>query len=350
LNCGTCGHSCLGGDCASGICQPFLLGSISSDTDYARATLLDGGKVYVFTQVGRGTAQNAWQFDAQSPSTPVEYQTGNGTVSCVMNGQLFWVNYGAAETIESCTFSNCAATATPVVTLASTDDFEVYPGCDPVNNEIIWVTESGGTSNFTLHRASANGSNARAITQFNFPSDGTSWSFVGSGLTSDQTDRLFFADGSSDGMGSSTLYYISTKTLNAAPVSIVTVTGQINESSFQGTLTNGSLVLSDLFLPTSSTYQVLNIPLPNGVISGSPPVFAAGNIFGGVLDQTNFYGTISSSSTIPSDALIRCPLANCSSPTIIARGQSSANYFAADTTAVYYTTSGTTAALWKVAK
>ena len=100
------------------------------------------------------------------------------------------------------------------------------------------------------------------------------------------------------------------------------------------------------------TYEVFSAPLPNGILSGAPPMFTAGNLFGGVIDQTTFYGSISeASSTIPSDAVVKCPLTNCSSPTIIARGQASAGFFADDATAIYWTTSGQTgAALWKAAK
>ena len=58
-----------------------------------------------------------------------------------------------------------------------------------------------------------------------------------------------------------------------------------------------------------------------------------------------------SGSTVPTDAVVKCPLSNCSSPAIVARGQGNANYFAVDATAIYWTTSGTSStALWKTAK
>ncbi len=87
---------------------------------------------------------------------------------------------------------------------------------------------------------------------------------------------------------------------------------------------------------TSVTYSA---PLPNGVLSGTPPTFFSGEIFAGVVDQTNFYGSLSNSTTVPSDAIVKCPLSNCTSPTIMTRGQANANYFADDATAIYWTTS-----------
>jgi len=264
-----------------------------------------------------------------------------------MNGQIFWTAYGAnSQVIDTCTFSNCQATTTPIVTLASTEGMYIYPGCDAAANEIAWVTADQTNQNFTVHRASATGANARVITQFFFPADGTTWTFLGI-LMNQHTERLFFAGNSPDGTGNSTLYYISTKTQNATQVPVATVTGMITPAG-PNVITNGAVALANVFTP-SSTSQVIDVPLPNGVISGSPPLFVTGSI-DGLLDQSNFYGTVSSSSTIPADALIKCALPNCASPTIIARGQANASSFADDDTAFYWTTFVQTSVLWKAAK
>ena len=348
MNCGTCGHACLGGDCAGGICQPFLLGTIPDPNELPRVTMLSDGNVYVFSQNGIGAPQTAWQFQSNAPSTPVEFTTGNGTVFCVMNGRLFWVAVQTSTTIDACSLSNCPGTTAPIVTLASTDSLAIYPACDPADDEIVWITTPGSSPTRTIHRASATGANARVVSDFVFPDDGTNWTFVGSAQVTNQIDRLFFADNSADGKGSSTLFYIATKTVDATAVSVATIAGQIDSGTFQGVLTNGTTVVFNAFSP-SSTSETFSAPLPNGVLSGPPPPFVTGSIAGGVLDQTTFYGTLSSSA-VPSDAIVKCPLGNCSSPTVIARGQASANSFAADATAIYWTTSGQTGALWKAAK
>ncbi len=348
MNCGRCGHSCLGGECAAGICQPFLLGTIPDPNDYPAGTMVSGGKVYVFAENGPGFPGNAYQFDANVPSTPLEYRTSNGSVSCVMNDQLFWVEYQPSVGIFSCTFSNCAATRTPIASVPATDSLDLIPGCDPASNEVIWVTATSGSVYRSIHRVSATGASARVVTQIPFWADGTIWSYAAIGLSSDQTDRLFFTNHSNDGTGPGSLYYISTKTLNATPVLVATIPDGLAGGAVQDVLSNGSVVLFSGFA-TATTTTVDSAPLPNGVLSGSPPVVTMGSIAAGVVDQSAFYGTLAMT-TVPFDAVVACPLPTCSSPAIIARGQAGANGFAQDATAVYWTTSGQTGALWKAAK
>lgn len=350
-NCGTCGHSCLGGTCVAGICQPLLLGTVPSTTDYARETVVSGGKVYVFTQVGVGNASNVWQTDANTPGTPTETMTG-GEVGCVMNGELFWVASGTSGyTIDSCTLSNCTGTTTPIVMIPSGGFVQQVPGCDTVNNEIVWATQSSGSSSYTINRASPTGSNGRSTTSFFFPDDGTSWQLLFGSPYPGETDRIFYMDANST-TGQTTLYYIATDVTNAAGVSVATISGQL--AGFpQSVLANDTIVLAGEYA-SSSVYETFSAPLPNGILSGVPPMFMDGSIFGGVIDQTTFYGSVSSATNVPSDAVVKCPLSNCSSPTIISRGQANANYFADDATAIYWTTSAQTStqgfSIWKAAK
>src|SRR6476646_3765276 len=138
---------------------------------------------------------------------------------------------------------------------------------------------------------------------------------------------------------------------------VATYTGQLFLHNYQDVLANGSTVLVSGCSGASCSngspiYQIVSAPLPNGT-TGTPPKFLDGLLFGGTIDGSTYYGTVSNSSNanIPQDAVITCPLSNCSSPTILARGQGNANYFTTDATAVYWTTSGATAtAVWKLAK
>jgi hypothetical protein len=93
-----------------------------------------------------------------------------------------------------------------------------------------------------------------------------------------------------------------------------------------------------------------SVPLPNGVTSGSPPQFFAGLIAEGILDSATFYGFFS---TLPADAVGKCPATNCTQPTAIARGQQAAQAFAQDQTAIYWMTpdfATFTFSVWKLAK
>jgi hypothetical protein len=131
--------------------------------------------------------------------------------------------------------------------------------------------------------------------------------------------------------------------------------GQLFLGNYQGVLANGSTVLGsgcsgNTCTTPTPTYQTISAPLPNGT-TGTPPKFMDGLVFGGTIDGSTFYGTVSNNANVPQDAVVKCALSNCTSPTIIARGQGNANYFAYDSTAIYWTTSGTTAtAVWKLAK
>jgi hypothetical protein len=353
-NCGSCGHSCLGGTCATGICQPFLLGTLPVSGDQADYTTVSVGKVYVFTQVTQGTATNVWQLDASNPSTPTEVLTTGSPPSCVMNGELFWIAYNGSsspETIDACTASSCTSTTQPIVTLD--EQIATFPGCDTVNDEIVWTTLSSNGSTLTIHRASPSGANARGLTSVNFPSDGASWQVVNNGYLLGETDRIFYARNDS-ASSSASLYYISTDVVNAAGVLVFTAsTAQIFATGELPVLANDTIVLASGRSTSSSAYEVFSAPLPNGIISGAPPVFTPGQI-AGVIDQSSFYGTIFGSSVVPSDAVVKCQLSNCAAPTIIVRGQSNAKTFTDDNTAIYWTTASTLStqgfSVWKAAK
>lgn len=219
-----------------------------------------------------------------------------------------------------------------------------------MNNEIVWVTSDGVT--YTVNRASPTGANSRSLTSFAFPDDGSSWQLVDSGNFPGQTDRIFYTDYDSTS-GKAKLYYIATDVTNAAGVSVATISGQVFTEFSQSVLANDTIVLAGEYI-SSSVYETFSAPLPNGILSGMPPMFMDGSIFGGVIDQTTFYGSVSKAANVPSDAVVKCPLSNCSSPTIISRGQANANYFAEDASAIYWTTSAQTTtqgfSIWKAAK
>jgi sugar lactone lactonase YvrE len=52
-NCGSCGHSCLGGDCSGGVCQPVVMASGQAN---AVAIAVGGGYVY-WTEYGAGAVR-----------------------------------------------------------------------------------------------------------------------------------------------------------------------------------------------------------------------------------------------------------------------------------------------------
>jgi hypothetical protein len=68
------------------------------------------------------------------------------------------------------------------------------------------------------------------------------------------------------------------------------------------------------------------------------------------MDGQSMYGTFS---TLPADAVGKCPLTNCTTPSTLFRGQQFASVFAQDSTAIYWTTPAIANlgfAVWKAAK
>jgi hypothetical protein len=355
LNCGTCGHSCLGGACTGAICQPLLLGTVPITTDYAHGTVVSGGNIYVLTSVGnpQNFPTKVWKGDATKPGDLVSMTT-NGTASCIMNGQLFWTTYVSPPGISSCSVSNCAATTAPIVTLSSGSFFGGPLGCDSANNELVWTSTPDNIS-YTVNRASPSGAKARAITSFTLADN--YWKMVDNGAFPGETDRIFYVH-NDFASGSASLYYIATNVVNAASVMLIGIpNSQIatgGDFAWQSVIANDAIVLASEYLPQTTSDQIVGVPLPNGILSGAPPVFTAGKIYGGVMDQTTFYGTISANSAVPSDAIVKCPLSNCDAPTVVTRGQANATYFTNDATAIYWiTTTQTTTqgfSIWKAAK
>jgi hypothetical protein len=275
-----------------------------------------------------------------------------------MNGLVFWVGYVPANQhylIQSCTFSNCAATTQTLVDISTDITVYPYPACDTANNEIVWGQQDTSSNFVVIHRASATGTNQRTITQYALPSDGTIWGNV----SSFTADKFFYGNyNGTDANPKAKLYSISTSTVNAQGILLATYTGQIFFNGLPGVFAGGSTVLfsgcsgTTCTTPTP-TYLTLSAPLPNGT-TGTPPKWTDGLIFGGTVDGSTFYGTISNApnDSPPQDALVKCGVPTCTSPTILARGQGNANYFATDSTAIYYTTSGAavSTAVWKLAK
>ncbi len=148
-----------------------------------------------------------------------------------------------------------------------------------------------------------------------------------------------------------TLYYISTVSPNTSGIPLVTLPG-----IFDGFVVASETTALFTMYPTGTDtgpQEAWAAPLPNGVVSGAPPVFNPTGGAAGVADATNFYGIVWGSSTIPADAFFKCVLPTCLNPAIIARGQSNALGFIQDTTAVYWASSSQTMAgftIWKVAK
>jgi hypothetical protein len=275
-----------------------------------------------------------------------------------MDGRIFWQAGSDAlgnMTILSCSVSDCAGTTqvfpTPPVGNTGNPTYISDPVvCDPSNHELVWKQWSTTVANvdsYQVLRASTSGGNVRVLTSFTLPDDST------------LADPPIFAPGRSDRLyftqktaapPSETIYQLSTITTGAAPIGIVagdpTVLGDIGLTGYA----NDNLFVWSVQGSNGNQGTSFEVPLPNGIISANPSVFYAGELFAGVMDNQNFYGLFQG---LPSDAVGRCPVANCVSPTVMVRGQQIPMVFAQDSTAVYWSSSNDVTkafTIWKVAK
>jgi hypothetical protein len=113
-NCGTCGHSCLGGACSGGTCQAMTL--VSGLTDVYRM-VVDADNVY-------WTEPNAERVSmcplAGCGTSPTVLATGQYDCRgiAIDATTVYWTDYGggATDDVMSCAIGGCGNTPVPVAT------------------------------------------------------------------------------------------------------------------------------------------------------------------------------------------------------------------------------------------
>jgi hypothetical protein len=149
-NCGSCGHDCLAGACAGGLCQPFTIGSSVTAYDM----VVSGSNLYwvdqsttVWTCTIAGSACNARIF-ASAQNTPERITLGGAG-----NGTVFWSNFGSGSAANGSIVSLPLLGGTPS-TIASgqwtpqgiaADDTYVF-WADTATSQLVRSTLSGSSS------------------------------------------------------------------------------------------------------------------------------------------------------------------------------------------------------------
>ena len=112
MNCGRCAHSCLGGVCAAGRCQPIVLSSTSEEIDGLAIT---ADSIYV----SGFHAKNVRGCKLPCPGGLKELAKGNGNVTglVVDATSVYFADWGAGATssIRKCILPGCAGGPIDVV-------------------------------------------------------------------------------------------------------------------------------------------------------------------------------------------------------------------------------------------
>ena len=345
LNCGSCGHSCQGGTCSGGVCQPLsLVSQPISAFNLVNAQLSDTS-LYVYISVDPGGSQpyELWQIPINGSGNAVRVCVGippfNGNVA-IGNGTVFW-NQPAASgqgfDVVSSPVVGCNP-ANPKHLFATprsfgTDFVADGPFYDPTTSEVIWLEQDNiVVPQKRLMRSAASGGTPRQITMFTYGGDFLPFFFVPAQGT---PQRLFWTEGRGTvnvgGVPTAmyALLYVATNLTGSTPILIS------GPAPGNPLLDGNAVLLANDNNVIWSEIQTGIAPLPNGIAGGgmAPNFVTPPNAVRlGTIDATTLYGTFSS---LTPGTIAKCSIASCS-PTALVSGQSAATWFLQDASSIYW--------------
>ena len=107
LNCGACGHDCMGGTCLAGSCQPISVGAVVEPS--AQGLFVDATNVY-WTNTGPGGQIKKCAIGGCA-GAPTALAAGLSSPNAVLaaGNDVFWTNFGA-YTLMKCAIAGCNLT------------------------------------------------------------------------------------------------------------------------------------------------------------------------------------------------------------------------------------------------
>jgi hypothetical protein len=115
LNCGTIGHSCLGGACNAGVCEPMtVVAGLGGDV---YRMVVDASNVY-WTEYMQNTVLSCPLTGCGTSPTTLATDQLDCRGIAVDATTLYWTNYngGSIEDVMSCAIGGCGGAPTPVAT------------------------------------------------------------------------------------------------------------------------------------------------------------------------------------------------------------------------------------------
>ena len=341
-NCGTCGHSCLGGVCDLGSCQPVQVAASQSRL-YKMAT--DGNYLYWSGSDTAGSGHYVARRKVDGSGTvkviaPAEAGASDLALSA---DSLYWI---AAGHLRTCATPDCpSGPVDKIATVGNTrcgasllyasDKSLLYFSCGSDYN-----TKTGsffGVS-FTAQVPVAIGTNPS--NPGDIVRDDTNIYWINSSTyTSDQPniDGGILRSRLSDGV--------------VTPL-VSGLRGDIGPLAISGSALffSGNIQVPGTN-PVKFTEAILRAPLPNGLGSGSLPQFAAAKSVTGMQGDSS-YLYFSENSTVKG-TISRCPSSACPTPEVIVPGLDSPVLGAQDAVSIYWSTTApgaTVATIQRLAK
>jgi hypothetical protein len=325
LNCGACGHSCLGGSCVSGACQPVTLAPTNGSVGIA----IDSTFIY-WADIDAGAIRKVSKALTQQgiPSSVVSGLTAQRVQGVASDGSyIYWTNKTAVGQVFRALPTGAAQT-----TIANNQN---QPDWIASNGTTVAWTNQGSNQVMTAPAAAVDAS----ATQLN---DAGENGTLPAGIAIDSANVYYATKTTGGGLAEAVplaggpVSEIGTATYVGIAVDATNVywTGGFSNPIVSQNTKNGTTATVKII----ATGSALTCPL--GVASDGANVY--------FLDQ----GTTSAGVIVPSTgALYRVPVGNGGTlPAPLVRGLTDPQGIAVDESAVYWVTGGTGGFVMKLAK
>ena len=317
LNCGACGHDCMGGTCLAGSCQPVSVGAAIEPN--AQGLFVDATNVY-WTNTGAGGQIKKCAI-AGCGGTPTALAINLSSPNAVLaaGSDVFWTNFGAF-TLMKCAIGGCSLVPTIFTSVNVSGNSFGRLASDGVT---LFFSDGGNGVVRSCPLAGCGGGPTVLATLQDNP-----WGIA--------------VDGTS-------IYWVN----DAAAGSVVTCpkTGCGTSNSLLVTLANGQNSARTMAVDANSTYWVTQgagtvMKCQKTGCALSPTMLASGltNPQGVAVDDTWVYFTE------PSANAVKKVPKNGGSVVLVAGGQQTPFNVAVDAKWVYWTNNVATGSVMKVAK
>ncbi len=320
MNCGSCGHDCLGGACQAGACQPVALALVTGGRG---AVAVDDVNVYFPVALPTSGVQACAKTGCNNTPTVVATDTGTVSVqaSIATDGtNVYWVN---STDVMQCAVGGCNGQPTHLATGQNNPHSVVVD-----STSVYWLTFAT-TSGGSVMKCAIGGAGGPTT----FATD----SIDPEGVAVDATNLYWTDYDATTGLGQ----------VQSCPVTGCTGAPLV--------LANNQSLPSVITLDPNAVYWLAGGPNVLACAKGgcgNAPTSLATNLTqpsGLVVDSTRLFVSVASGAGNRMGQVLFCPIGGCNNTySVLAADPSRPTTLAEDATAVYWI--DTAGGIWKVAK